>query len=102
MNFVQNTLMLIAKGEFMPDQEYVIKMATALLEKVFIVPRCDRTMRADGQPYWYDILKDGVIRGNIYHAASTNTFVVEFNGVLGKWSTFKTLFDAENYCKEYL
>uniref|UniRef100_A0AAU8GF42 Phage protein n=1 Tax=Salmonella phage vB_SEnST11_KE23 TaxID=3161174 RepID=A0AAU8GF42_9CAUD len=106
MSFNQNTLRIIANGDFMPDQEYVKEMARALLNTVLVYPRCDRAMRDDGKPFYYDIAKGGTVRGEIYHAWFTNTFVVEIPGFTWEngydFGSFKSLEEAENAAKEKL
>ena len=100
--FNQNTLRIIANGDFVPDHEYIQEMAKALLDLVTVFPRCDKAMRGDGKPFWYDISKGGVIRGNIYHVFLTNTFLVEIDKSEKSWKSFSDLESAEIYAKEYL
>lgn len=80
MKFNQNTLRIIAQGGHVPDQEYVIEMAKALLQEVFIIPRLDGDKRPDGSPQWYDCYKNGVKRAEIYHAQLVNVYMIEVDG----------------------
>lgn len=100
--FNQNTLRIIANGDHVPDQQYIQEMARALLDRVVVYPRPEGVMRDDSKPFWYDVSKGGVVRGNIYHAFSTNTFLVEIDGSQDSWKSFSDLESAEIYAKEYL
>lgn len=95
MKFNQNTLRTISQGDFIPDQEYVIEMAKALMQKVFIQPRLDGDKRPDGSPQWYDIFKEGVKRGEIYHASTINSFSIEIDGNDKDWISCRTLQECE-------
>lgn len=100
MTFNQTTLRIIANGDYMPDKEYIQAMAKALIENVVIYPDCSKEMRNDGLPYWYIISKGGVDRGTIYHAAFTNTFLVEIDYIPA--SSFGDLSSAEEHAKKIL
>lgn len=102
MKFNQNTLRIIAEGSHIPDQEYVIEMAKALLKEVFIVPRLDGDKRPDGSPQWYDCYKEGVKRAEIYHASTINVFTLEIDGNDKDWIGCKSLDECEAAVKRIL
>ncbi len=102
MKFNQNTLRTISQGDFMPDQEYVIEMAKALLKEVFIIPRLDGDKRLDGSPQWYDCYKEGLKRAEIYHASTINVFTIEIDGDKNDWIGCKSLAECEVELKRIL
>lgn len=103
MSLNQNTLRIIANGDYIPSQDFVIEMAKQLLDQVIIVPRLGGAIREDGKPYWHDVYKQGVLRGNIYHTRLTNTFVVEIDGsVCYKWEGFNTIHQCEVFLQTEL
>lgn len=102
MKFNQNTLRIIAEGGHMPDQEYVIEMAKALMKEVFIVPRLDGDKRPDGSPQWYDCYKEGVKRAEIYHASTIKSFSMEIDGNNKDWMSLKSLSECEAELKRIL
>lgn len=102
MKFNQNTLRTISQGDFMPDQEYVIEMAKALLKEVLIIPRLDGNKRPDGSPQWYDCFKEGVKRAEIYHAATIKSFSIEIDGNDKDWISCKSLTECEAELKRIL
>lgn len=102
MQFNQTTLRMIAEGGHMPDQEYVIEMAKALLKGIFIVPRLDGDKRPDGSPQWYDCFKDGVKRAEIYHLQLANAYSMEIDGNDKDWIGCKSLSQCEEQLKRIL
>lgn len=102
MKFNPNTLRIIAQGGHVPDQEYVMEMAKALLQEVFIIPRLDGDRRPDGSPQWYDCFKGGEKRAEIYHASYINMFTLEIDGNDKDWIGCDSLPDCEAELKRIL